>query len=113
MGLGGGERTCQPLAQRFVPGLPVDDLDDPAEQHVAAVAVGVRRARREHRRDLGQQADVALHGIVAPAGVGEYVAVDPAGVGEQVPHRHLAADIRRPEPRARQHHAAARVAGAT
>jgi hypothetical protein len=102
-GLGGGERTGQPRAERFVPGLPVDDLDDPAEQHVAAVAIGVRRARREHRRDLGQQADVALHAVVAPVGVGEHVAVDPAGVGEQVPHRHLATDIRRPEPRAGQH----------
>src|SRR3954449_10193577 len=49
-GPGEGERADQPLAQRLVPALPVEDLDDQAEHHETAVAVGVGRARGEYRR---------------------------------------------------------------
>ncbi len=96
------KRPDQALAQSFVPHPAVEHLDDPAEQDETAVAVGVCRAGREHRRGLGEPADVALDAVAAAAGVGEDVAVDAAGVREQVANPDLGRGILAAEAKARR-----------
>src|ERR1700722_11509557 len=80
------ERCVDPLPQRGVPGQPGQLLDHPAGQREAGAAVRPGGAERVVLLDVGHQADVLLHAVVAAAGVGEHVAVDTAGVVEQVPH---------------------------
>src|SRR6202034_935591 len=92
-GLGEAERPDQALAQGRIPYPAVEHLDDPPEQDEPAVAVRVRRARREDLCGPAELADVAFDALVPAASIGEDVAVDAAGVREQVADRDLFAGV--------------------
>ena len=81
------ERSEQPVAQRGLVDRVPDDLYQPAEDRVSAVAVAPDLAGLADLRQVGDLRDVALQRVVAATGVDEDVAVEAAGVGEQVADR--------------------------
>ncbi len=84
------ERLDEPAAQRVVPAVTGDPLDEMGDHDETGVAVGPALTGREQRRHVAQQVHQPGDAVIPATGVEVQVAVDTADVAEQLPRRYLA-----------------------